>query len=136
MSTFLTRSATSHSSSYPIVLTRLGGPLSRPNPHLKFGSAGEWTRDLMISSQARWPLDQWGGHIYIYIYIYIYIIFFVLCGHIRYTVKFVHPFIYINNLTYHRLSILLNGLFFFITMDWIPLMDVFGRETILQFLYV
>ena len=37
MSTFLIRSATSPSSSYPIVLTRLGGPRSRPNPHfLKF----------------------------------------------------------------------------------------------------
>ena len=32
MSTFLIRSATSQSSSYPIVLTRLGGPRSRPNP--------------------------------------------------------------------------------------------------------
>ena len=36
MSTFLIRSATSPSSSYPIVLTRLGGPRSRPNPQLKF----------------------------------------------------------------------------------------------------
>ena len=36
MSTFLIRSATSQSSSYPIVLTMLGGPRSRPNPHLKF----------------------------------------------------------------------------------------------------
>ena len=36
MSNFLIRSATSQSSSYPIVLTRLGGPRSRPNPHLKF----------------------------------------------------------------------------------------------------
>ena len=36
MSTFLIRSATSPSSSYPIVLTRLGGLRSRPNPHLKF----------------------------------------------------------------------------------------------------
>ena len=34
MSTFLIRSVTSQSSSYPIVLTRLGGPRSRPNPHL------------------------------------------------------------------------------------------------------
>ena len=32
---FLTRSATSQSSSYPIILTRLGGPRSGPNPHLK-----------------------------------------------------------------------------------------------------
>ena len=30
MSTFLIRSATSQSSSYPFVLTRLGGPRSRP----------------------------------------------------------------------------------------------------------
>ena len=36
MSTFLIRSATSQSNSYPIVLTRLGGPRFRPNPHLKF----------------------------------------------------------------------------------------------------
>ena len=36
MSNFLIRSATSPSISYPIVLTRLGGHRSRPNPHLKF----------------------------------------------------------------------------------------------------
>ena len=36
MSTFLIRSATSQSNSHSIVLTRLGGPRSRPNPHLKF----------------------------------------------------------------------------------------------------
>ena len=36
MSTFLIRSVTSPSSSYPIVFTRLGGPRSRPNPDLKF----------------------------------------------------------------------------------------------------
>ena len=36
MSTFLIRSTTSQASSYPIVLTRLSGPRSRPNPHLKF----------------------------------------------------------------------------------------------------
>ena len=41
MLTFLIRFATSQSSSYPIVLTRLGGPRSRPNPHFKIcGSAG------------------------------------------------------------------------------------------------
>ena len=34
--TFLIRSAISQLSSYPIVLRRLGGPRSRPNPHLKF----------------------------------------------------------------------------------------------------
>ena len=36
MSTFVIRSSTSQTSSYPIVLTRHGGPRSRPNPHLKF----------------------------------------------------------------------------------------------------
>ena len=35
MLTFLIRSTTSQSSSYLIVLTRLGGPRSRPHPHLK-----------------------------------------------------------------------------------------------------
>ena len=30
------RYATSQSSRYPIVLTRLGGPRSIPNPHFKF----------------------------------------------------------------------------------------------------
>ena len=35
MSTFLIRSTTSQSSSYPIVLSRLGGSRSRPNPHLQ-----------------------------------------------------------------------------------------------------
>ena len=62
MSTFLIRSAISQSSTYPIVLTRLGGPRSRPNPQFKIcGSAGDQTRDLMISSQTRWPLDQRGS---------------------------------------------------------------------------
>ena len=36
MSAFLIRSTTSQSSSYQIVLMRLGGPRSRPNSHLKF----------------------------------------------------------------------------------------------------
>ena len=36
MPTFLIRSAASQSSNYPIVLTRLGGSRSKPNPHLKF----------------------------------------------------------------------------------------------------
>ena len=35
MSTCLIRSATSQSSSYPIVLTRLGGSRPRQSPHLK-----------------------------------------------------------------------------------------------------
>ena len=34
MSTYLIRSATSPSSSYPIVLTRQGGPRSIPYPHI------------------------------------------------------------------------------------------------------
>ena len=59
MLTFLIRFDTSQSSSYPIVLTRLGGPRSRPNPLLKFGSTGNQTHDLMGSSQTPWPL--WGG---------------------------------------------------------------------------
>ena len=33
MSIFLIRNETSQSSSHPIVLTRLDGPISRPNPH-------------------------------------------------------------------------------------------------------
>ena len=58
MSTFLIRSATSQSYNYPTVLTRLGGPFHRPNPHLKCGSAGNQTCDLMDISQTRRPLDQ------------------------------------------------------------------------------
>ena len=59
MLTFLIRSATSQSNSCPIVLTRLGGPRSKPNSHLKFvRNAGDRTHDLMISSQTYWPLDQ------------------------------------------------------------------------------
>ena len=38
MLTFLIRSATSQSSGYPIVLKRLGGPHSRPNPHFKINN--------------------------------------------------------------------------------------------------
>ena len=41
MLTFLIRSATSQSSSYPIILTRLGGPCSRLNPHLKLWKCRE-----------------------------------------------------------------------------------------------
>ena len=41
MSTSLTRPATSQSSSYPIVLTRLGRPRSRSNPHLKLWKCRE-----------------------------------------------------------------------------------------------
>ena len=36
MTSFLIRSATSQSGSYQIALTRLGGPRSKPNSHLKF----------------------------------------------------------------------------------------------------
>ena len=39
--TFLIRSSTSQSSSYPIVLTRLGGPRSRSNPYLKLWNCRE-----------------------------------------------------------------------------------------------
>ena len=42
---------------------RLGGPRSRPNPRLKFESTGNRTRDLLVSSQTRRPLDQLGGPI-------------------------------------------------------------------------
>ena len=42
-------------SSYPIILTRLGGPSSRPNPHLKLLKCRNRIRDHMISSQTRWP---------------------------------------------------------------------------------
>ena len=41
MLTFLIRSTTSESSSYVIVLTRLGEFHSRPNPHLKFWKCQE-----------------------------------------------------------------------------------------------
>ena len=40
---FLIRSATSQSSSYPIFLVRLGGPLPRPNIHLKLWKCREST---------------------------------------------------------------------------------------------
>ena len=70
MSTFLIRSATSQSSSYPIVLTRLGGSADLMIIS-NCGSTGKRTRDLMVNSQTRWPLNQ-RGIIYIYIYIYIY----------------------------------------------------------------
>ena len=57
MLTFLIRSVTSQSNSYSIVLTRMGGP----SPTFPRGSAGDRARDLMISSQTCWPLDQRGG---------------------------------------------------------------------------
>ena len=60
MSTFLIRSATSQSSSYPIVLTKLGGPRSRPNTHLKFV---EVPRIEPATSWSSWPLDQRGGRL-------------------------------------------------------------------------
>ena len=41
MPTFLNRLAASQSISYPIVLTRLGGPRSRPYPHLKLWKCRE-----------------------------------------------------------------------------------------------
>ena len=39
--TFLIRSTTSQSSSYPMVLMRLGEPCSRPDPHLKLWKCSE-----------------------------------------------------------------------------------------------
>ena len=53
MPSFLIRSATSPSSSCPIVLTRLDGPRCRPNPHLNYGNSGNRTRDLLVSSQTQ-----------------------------------------------------------------------------------
>ena len=62
MSIFLIRYATFQSSSYPIVLTSLGGSRSRPNSKFKIcGSAGNRTRDLMVNSQTCKLLDQRGG---------------------------------------------------------------------------
>ena len=40
---------------YPPVLMRLGWTHSRPNPYFKLWKC----LDLMISSQARWLIDQW-----------------------------------------------------------------------------
>ena len=69
MSIVLIRSATSQSSSYPIVLTRLGEPRSGPNPHLKLWKYRDRTRDLVISSQTCWPLNQRGGQFKYYLII-------------------------------------------------------------------
>ena len=67
MSTFLIRSATSQSSSYIIVLTRLDGPRSRPYPHLKFVEVPG------IESATSWSVVRHADHytneaVYIYIY--------------------------------------------------------------------
>ena len=56
MSNFLIRSPTSQSSSYPIVLTRLGGPRSRPNPHLKFVEV------LGIEPATSWSIVRHADH--------------------------------------------------------------------------
>ena len=61
MSTFLIRSATSQSSSYPIVLMGLGGPRSRSNPHLKFVEVPGIEPATSWSVVTCWPLDQRGG---------------------------------------------------------------------------
>ena len=53
MSTFLIRYAAFQSSSYPIVIQRLGWPGSRSNPHLKFWKCRE-------SNPTGWLLDQLG----------------------------------------------------------------------------
>ena len=64
MSTSLIRSATSQLSSYPIVLTRLGGPRSKRNPHLKFVEVpGIEPATSWLLSQKCWPLDQRGGQL-------------------------------------------------------------------------
>ena len=53
LSTFLTRSPTSLSGSYPTALTRLGDPRSRPNPHLKLWMWGvEPTTSRSVVSHA------------------------------------------------------------------------------------
>ena len=72
MSTFLIRSATSQSSSYPIVFTRLGGPRFRSNPHLKFVKVQgiEPATYLMIGRQTS---DNEDIYIYIYTYIHTYV---------------------------------------------------------------
>ena len=57
MSTFLIRYTTSRSGSYLVVLTRLGGPRSRPNPFLKLWKYRESN-----------PLNQRGGHIFLTVY--------------------------------------------------------------------
>ena len=54
MSNFLFRSATSPSSSYTIVLTRLGEPRSRPSPHLKFVEV----RQLFIDFEKAYDFEK------------------------------------------------------------------------------
>ena len=56
---FLISSATSQSSSYLIVLMRLGRRRSNLIHIYNCGSAENQTRDLMGSTQTHWPLDQW-----------------------------------------------------------------------------
>ena len=57
MPTFLIRSATFQSISYPIVLTRLDEPRSRPNPHLKLWKCQESNPQPHVSTQKRLLLD-------------------------------------------------------------------------------
>ena len=54
MSTFLIRYATSQSSSYPIVLTRLGGPRSRPNQHFNVPILNLYFRIIPTSRFMAW----------------------------------------------------------------------------------
>jgi hypothetical protein len=44
-----------------IVLTRLSGPVPDPLFLRKFGSAGNWTQNLLTCSQELWPLDYRRG---------------------------------------------------------------------------
>ena len=76
---FLIRSATSQSSTYPDILTRLGRPRPRPNPHLKSWKSRNWTRDLMVSSQTCWPLDEWGSRFWMIMLLIISYLDFVSC---------------------------------------------------------
>jgi hypothetical protein len=88
MSTSLIRSATCQSSSHPIVLTRLGGPRSRPNPHLKFVEVPG------IEPATSRSVDQRGGHYYDYYYYYYYYYTAFKCVHIIFLCPFFYKFIF------------------------------------------
>ena len=76
ISTFLTRSATSQSSSYPFVLTKLGGPRSRHNPQLKFifitktciTYFGSGTQQSTLQKMIHWTSDFNFPSIGLYVY--------------------------------------------------------------------
>ena len=61
MPTFLIRSATSRSSSYPIVLTSLSGLHPRRTRDLKFRKFRESNQQILISNQTCCSLGQWCG---------------------------------------------------------------------------